>query len=544
MTTRFNKRQILFLIIAAIVAMTVLSYAPIVHNGFVNYDDNQYVFNNPNVKGGITQRSIIWAFTNLNISYWHPLTWLSHMLDCEIYGLRPLGHHITSILIHIINSVLLFLLLSKMTGTVWRSGFVAAAFALHPVHVESVAWVAERKDVLSGLFWILSMLAYVHYAERPNVRRYAIVLLTFVMGLMSKPMMVTLPFALLLLDYWPLDRFILQQDKTSSPADISIICQKASVWRLLEEKVPMFVLSAALSVITFVAQKQVGVVASLEAMPLHIRAVNSLGSYYHYIMKMLCPKALAVLYPPPTQMTTDAAAMAVMGVAVLLVLWGRGRRWLVVGLLWYLGTLVPVIGLVQSGFQIMADRYTYIPSIGVFIIIAWGAAEIFAKLSHPKHAAAAAGAAVLIVMVLMTQNQVRYWRDSATLFEHAIAVTKNNYTIHYNYGLDLFEQGQYDKALQHFKEAGRIYPKYLAARNSICITLLAQKKLDEAISCFSDALKERNDWPEIHMMYYNLGVAYEQKGDFAHAAINYRKALTLNPDFVLAQQGLTYLQAK
>ena len=544
MTTRFNKRQILFLIIAAIVAMTVLSYAPIVHNGFVNYDDNQYVFNNPNVKGGITQRSIIWAFTNLNISYWHPLTWLSHMLDCEIYGLRPLGHHITSILIHIINSVLLFLLLSKMTGTVWRSGFVAAAFALHPVHVESVAWVAERKDVLSGLFWILSMLAYVHYAERPNVRRYAIVLLTFVMGLMSKPMMVTLPFALLLLDYWPLDRFILRQDKTSSPADISIICQKASLWRLLEEKVPMFVLSAALSVITFVAQKQVGVVASLEAMPLHIRAVNSLGSYYHYIMKMLCPKALAVLYPPPTQMTTDAAAMAVMGVAVLLVLWGRGRRWLVVGLLWYLGTLVPVIGLVQSGFQIMADRYTYIPSIGVFIIIAWGAAEIFAKLSHPKSLATAAGAGVLIVMVLMTQNQVRYWRDSATLFEHAIAVTKNNYTIHYNYGLDLLEQGQYEEALQHFKEASRICPRYLEARGNICITLLAQKKLDEAISCFSDALKERNDWPEIHMMYYNLGVAYEQKGDFAHAAINYRKALTLNPDFVLAQQGLTYLQAK
>jgi hypothetical protein len=243
-------------------------------------------------------------------------------------------------------------------------------------------------------------------------------------------------------------------------------------------------------------------------------------------------------------MTTDAAAMAVMGVILLLVLWGRGRRWLVIGLLWYLGTLVPVIGLVQSGFQIMADRYTYIPSIGVFIIIAWGAAEIFAKLSHPKSLATAAGAGVLIVMVLMTQNQVRYWRDSATLFEHAIAVTKNNYTIHYNYGLDLLEQGQYEEALQHFKEASRICPRYLEARGNICITLLAQKKLDEAISCFSDALKERNDWPEIHMMYYNLGVAYEQKGDFAHAAINYRKALTLNPDFVLAQQGLTYLQAK
>jgi Tfp pilus assembly protein PilF len=544
MATRFNKRQTLFFIIVAIVAVTVLSYAPIVHNGFVNYDDNQYVFNNPNVKGGITQQSIIWAFTNLNISYWHPLTWLSHMLDCEIYGLRPLGHHITSILIHIINSVLLFLLLSKMTGTVWRSGFVAAAFALHPIHVESVAWVAERKDVLSGLFWILSMLAYVHYAERPNVRRYAIVLLTFVMGLMSKPMMVTLPFALLLLDYWPLDRFILRQDKTTSPADISIICQKASVWRLLAEKVPMFVLSAVVSVITFVAQKQVGVVASIEAMPLHIRAINALGSYYHYIIKMLYPKDLAVLYPPPMQVTTDAAIIAVMGIAVLLVLWGRGRRWLVMGLLWYLGTLVPVIGLVQSGFQIMADRYTYIPSIGVFIIIAWGSAEIFAKLSHPKLPAAAAGAGILIVMAVMTYIQVSYWRDSTTLFEHAIAVTKNNYTIHYNYGLDLLEQRKYEEALQHFKEASRICPQYLEARGNICITLLAQKRFDEAIGCFTDMIKERNDWPETYKMYSGLGWAYEQKGELALAETNFRKALMLKPDYQSAQNGLKSVLTK
>jgi hypothetical protein len=243
-------------------------------------------------------------------------------------------------------------------------------------------------------------------------------------------------------------------------------------------------------------------------------------------------------------MTTDAAAMAVMGVAVLLVLWGRGRRWLVVGLLWYLGTLVPVIGLVQVGSQVMADRYTYLPSIGVFIIVAWGAAEIFAKLPLPKHAAAAAGAAVLIVMVLMTQNQVRYWRDSATLFEHAIAVTKNNYTIHYNYGLDLFEQGQYDKAFQHFKEAGRICPKYPEARNLICLTLLIQKKFDEAIGCFTDMLKERNDWPEIYMIYYNLAIAYEGKGNFIQAATNYRKVLTLKPDFVPAQKGLASVQAK
>jgi tetratricopeptide (TPR) repeat protein len=466
------------------------------------------------------------------------------MLDCEIYGLHPLGHHITSLLIHIINSVLLFLLLSKMTGTLWRSGLVAAAFALHPVHVESVAWVAERKDVLSGLFWILSMLAYVYYAERPNVRRYAIVLLTFIMGLMSKPMMVTLPFALLLLDYWPLERLNLGQDKPASPTDIPVSYQKASIWHLLAEKIPMFVLSAILSIVTFVAQKQVGVVPNLEEWPLYARVINALNSYSHYIVKMLYPKDLAILYPPPAKMTIDAAVLAIMVVILLLKFWGRGRKWLVIGLLWYLGTLVPVIGLVQSGSQLMADRYTYIPSIGVFIIIAWGAAEIFAKLSLPKPTAAAAGAAVLIAMVLVTRIQVGYWRDSSTLIEHAIAITKNNCAMRCTYGLYLCSQGQYEEGIRHFKESALMCPKYLEAQQDICWALLAQKKFDEAIVCFGDALKERDDWPKMYMMYYHLGLAYEQKGDFIQAATNYRKVLTLKPDFVPAQKGLSSVQTK
>ena len=541
MIAGFKQKQVLFFVIIVLVVSTIVAYEPVRHNGFVNYDDNQYVFNNPNVKGGITQQSIIWALTNFNISYWHPVTWLSHMLDCEIYGLNPLGHHITNVIIHIINSVLLFLLLSKITGTVWRSGFVAAAFALHPVHVESVAWIAERKDVLSGLFWILSMFAYVHYAKRPNVRRYAIVLLTFTMGLMSKPMMVILPLALLLLDYWPLDRLNLRQDK---PTDIPSVYQKASIWHLLAEKIPMFVLSAVLSIFTFAAQKQTGVVSNLEVWPLYVRVINALSSYSRYIAKILYPVDLAVLYPPPIKMTTDAAVLAIVGVVLLLRFWGRGRKWLVMGLFWYLVTLIPMIGLVQSGFQIMADRYTYIPSIGVFIIIAWGVAEIIAKLPQPKRLAGAAGAAVLIAMVMITRVQVSYWRDSSTLFEHAIAVTQNNATIHYNYGLDLFEKGQYDKAIEHFKETSRISPKYPAARNSICLTLLAQKKLDEAIGCFNDIIKERSDWPGVYMAYYNLGAAYQEKGDFTQAAANYEKVLTLKPDFVPAQKSLSSLQTK
>ena len=547
MTDDRRQKRVMFLISAVLVAATLAAYEPIRHNDFVMYDDYAYVTENPNVNGGITQRSVIWAFTKSR-GDWNPLTWLSHMLDCEIYGLNPLGHHITNVLFHIANSLLLFWVLQKMTGAIWRSAFVAAAFALHPLHVESVAWAAERKDVLSGLFWMLTMLAYIRYAQRPNFKRYVLVLLAFAMGLMAKPMLVTLPFVLLLLDYWPLDRFgdskLVRRPVRRSPDVVyrdeagSFSGGGFSILNLLLEKVPMFVLSVTSSVITLVVQKRGEAIVSLENCPLGVRIINTLGCYFNYIVKMLYPKGLAALYPPPAQITTDAAAMAVMGAAMLLVLWGKGRRWLVVGLLWYVGTLVPVAGLVQAGAQIMADRYTYLPSIGVFIIVAWGAAEIFAKLSHPKPAAATAGAAAVIAMVLMTRIQVSYWRDSPTLFERAIAVTKNNYVMHHNYGLYLCRQGQYEEGIRHFKESALICPKYLDAQQSICWALLQQKKFDEAISCLTNALQERNDWPEKHKMYYSLGLAYEQKGNLAQAEANYRKAITLKPDFAPTRDGL------
>jgi tetratricopeptide (TPR) repeat protein len=549
MTTGSKQRQVLLLISAALAVATLVAYEPIRHNDFIQYDDQPYVTENPNVKGGITQQSVIWAFTKSHAANWHPITWLSHMLDCEIYGLNPLGHHITSLLIHIANSLLLFLLLSKMTGSVWPSAFVAAAFALHPVHVESVAWVAERKDVLSGLFWMLTMLAYVHYVRRPNVRRYVLVLLAFVMGLMSKPMVVTLPFVLLLLDYWPLGRLVWQPHgstiNTQKQQSVSAIYQKASIYHLLAEKVPMLVLSAISSVITFVVQKQgIEVVASLKYWPLYMRVINTLGNYSNYIAKMLYPKGLAVLYPLPEKMTIDAAVLAVMGVTVLLVLWRRGRPWLVVGLLWYLGTLVPVIGLVQVGLQIMADRYTYLPSIGIFLIIAWGAQEIFSKMRYSKAILASGAAAALIAMVLMTRIQVGYWQDSPTLFGRTIAVTENNFIIHNNYGVHLFLQRQYDEAIRYFKEATRICPAFLPARQNLCQTLLEQGKLDEAITCLTKALQERDDWPEMHKMYNGLGWAYEQKGNLTLAKINYRKALSIKPDYELARNNLASVLAK
>jgi hypothetical protein len=527
-----NRLYIIF-ICAVLVLSTVIAYEQLRKNGFVDYDDGVYVKENPHVIGGITSESVRWAFTTSHARNWHPVTWLSHMLDCEIYGLNPSGHHLTSLLIHIANTLLLFWVLEKMTGTIWRSAFVAAAFALHPLHVESVAWAAERKDVLSGLFWMLTMLAYVRYAERPGVRRYVLVLLAFVLGLMSKPMVVTLPFVLLLLDWWPLDR--IERQKTTRTEQRKY--PKATLLHLVIEKIPLIVLSAIFSIITFIFQKcgGAGAFESVEARPFPIRIIDALGSYFNYIVKIFFPEGLAVLYLPSEKMEFGAAVLAVIGVAVLLVFFGRGRRWLVVGLLWYLGTLVPVIGLVQVGFQVMADRYTYLPSIGVFIIVAWGAAEIFSKLPHSKPALSAAGTAAVVAMMVVTRIQVGYWRDNITLYGHAVAVTKNNFMMHYNYGTELCKLGRYDEGMQHLEETVRLRPAFIPARYNIGLLLLKQQRYNEAIVCLTELLRIR---PDHFRAYGNLAAAYLAIGKYDEAIQNYKEALRLQPDSPEARQNL------
>ncbi len=546
--TQTHNKSHIFLIYLVLTAGILIAYEPIRHNSFVYYDDNEYITENPDIKSTITWQSFSRAFTKPHFYMWHPITTLSHMLDYQIYGLNPLGHHTTSVLIHIANTLLLFLLLSKMTGAIWKSGFVAAAFALHPIHVESVAWAAERKDVLSGLFWMLTMLAYIHYAKRPNIKRYALVLFPLAMGLMSKPMAVTLPFALLLLDYWPLKRLVWP---AAAIPEASATYRKASVWRLVAEKIPMFVMSAAVSVITFLAQKQSHAVADLKSWPLQVRIVNSLSSYFDYIVKMAWPKNLTVLYPSPERLTIDSAILAVVGAVVLLFLFGRGRQWLVAGLLWYLGTLIPVIGLVKSGEQIMADRYTYLPSIGIFIIVAWGAEEIFSpsgvlrtKIRYSKVIPALGAAAAVIAMVFMTRIQVGYWKNDLTLFGRAVAITKDNYVMHNNYGTALYDAGLYDEAVKQLREAVRILPDYPDACQNLCATLLKQGKFDEGIALLTESLQKRTDWPDIYIMYDQLGWAYEQKGNLALAEENYRKALTLAPDYEPARSNLARVLAK
>jgi len=514
------------------VALAVGSFAafePVRNNGFVNYDDGSYVTENPYVKAGLTSDSIRWAFTTTRASNWHPLTWLSHMLDCQLFGTNPGWHHLTNLLFHIANTLLLFAVLKRMTGALWCSAFVAGAFALHPLHVESVAWIAERKDVLSGFFWMLTMWIYVRYTERPGISRYLLILLSFALGLMAKPMLVTLPFVLLLLDYWPLGRLqwiSKKAEKSLTPAESTSLKRHFSPpFHLVVEKIPLFVLSAASSVITCIAQQRGGAMALVERLPLKFRIINAATSYLSYIFKMFYPTRLAVLYPYSEKFHMSAVVLLLIGVLVLLNRWARGRGWLTVGLLWYLGTLVPVIGLVQVGIQAMADRYTYLPSIGIFIIVAWGAAELGARWHFRRVWLGISTGLVLAILLICTRMQVRYWQNSFILCEHVLAVTKDNSTIHNNYGCALFENDQLDEAVMHFREALRINPQYSMARKNLGKALLKQGNFSEAVRCFNTVLLIKTGWPDV---YDSLGLAYSKLGKDNLAITNLTKSIELD----------------
>ena len=409
----------LFLVIA-----TLAVYWQVQNHNFVNYDDNLYIYNNRHVQSGLTIENIIWAFTDgtLISNYWHPLTWISHILDFQLYGMNAGGHHLTSLLFHIANTLLLFLVINKMTGHLWRSAFIAALFALHPLHVESVAWISERKDVLSTFFGLLTMLVYAYYAERPGLSRYFLVLLFFVMGLMSKPMLVTLPFVLLLMDYWPLGR--LQLGQAINPSSIKI--KKTSASLLIGEKIPLFVLSAIASIAAYFTQSIGGTVTSMNLDLINIRIPNALVSYVSYIGKMIWPNRLGVFYPHPGILPiwqVIGAGTLLVSLSVLFFRWGRKFPYLPVGWFWYIGTCVPIIGIVQIGSFAMADRYTYVPLIGLFIIIAYGIPELVAQWRYRKIWFATLTTAFFMILMTTTWKQVGYWENSITLFEHTQKTT-------------------------------------------------------------------------------------------------------------------------
>jgi Flp pilus assembly protein TadD len=510
---------------------------------FNNYDDKLYITENPHALAGWTSDGVMWAFTATHASNWHPLTWLSHLLDCELYGLNPKGHLFTNVLLHIVNTVLLFLLLRRMTGALWRSGFVAALFALHPLHVESVAWVAERKDVLSTLFWILTIWTYVRYVERPGTKRYLPILLSFALGLMAKPMLVTLPFVLLLLDYWPLERFRVGQLDGNKEVTKGIFSdlreQRSLVFSLLWEKVPLFVLTVASSLVTFFAQKAGGSVGTWESYPLKIRIANALVSYLKYIGKMIWPQNLAVFYPhagaslPMWQIV--GAGVLLVSITVLAIRAAPRRPYLAVGWLWYLGTLIPVMGLLQVGAQAMADRYTYVPLIGLFIMIAWGVSELAMRWKYGRIALAISSCVLLLGLMSTSWAQVRHWKNSITLFEHALKVTKNNYIAHNNLGAALEKQGKIEDATVHYIEALRIKPYFADPLNNLGFILLEQGRNAEAISHFSRALQVRPNFAEAHN---NLGVALDGMGRTDEATTHYSMALKIKPDFAEVYNNL------
>lgn len=532
---RRKKRVTLFIYIA-LAAATVIAYEPIRHNGFVGYDDNDYIVKNPHITGGITQQSITWAFTKPYASNWHPLTWISHILDCRIFGLNPLGHHFVSLLFHITNSLLLFWILQNITGTIWASAFVAAVFAVHPVQVESVAWASERKTVLSGLFWLLTIAAYVRYTRRPAFGRYILVLLVFGLCIMTKPIVVTLPLVLLLLDYWPLERIGEQRTEDRRREEEG---QKTSLKWLIIEKIPLLAMSAFLSVMTFVSQKSGGAVLTTKNIPLDQRIANVFLSYITYIGKMIWPSGLAVYHPHPRTGFSDTAVviceLLFVLIAVFSIYMGRRKKYVTIGWLWYVGTLVPMIGLVQVGAQAIAYRYMYLSMLGLLIIVAWAVKDLVANRFRWKVVAAVSAIVVLSAFVILTRMQVRHWQNTITLFEHTLNVTKDNAAAEHNCGYALSEAGRFDEAAIHLNRAVQLVPEFVEARNNLGKLYLKQGKINEAIECFTE-LAKREDAPA--EVYYSLASALLMQKRYDEAIKQLAIALELDPDYAHAPSAM------
>jgi tetratricopeptide (TPR) repeat protein len=467
---------------AALVVLTFAAFWPVLSAGFVKFDDDYYVTENRHVLAGLSGTSIAWAATTTACGNWHPVTWLSHLADVSLFGLDAGRHHRTSLLIHAANTALLFYLLFRMTGALWRSAFASALFSLHPLHVESVAWIAERKDVLSTSFWFLTILAWLRFTEARTAGRYAMALAAFAIGLMTKPMLVTLPFTLILLDVWPLDR--------------------AKFPPLWMEKLPLFAMSAASCVITLIAQKSGGAVQTLGTISFGERVAHAIVSYVGYLAKTVWPESLAVFYPYPSY-GPSAGIVAVSAVflaaatffAVRLI---RQAPYLAVGWLWYLGTLLPVIGLVQVGSQSMADRYTYVPLVGIFIAVAWGLAALVPNARVARIGTASAAAVVLCACVIATRAQAAVWSDSVTLFEHALSVTKDSWLVHANLGGALLDRGRFEEAIAEEREALRIRPNYTVALSNLGQALEQTGRHDEAIEQFELSLRLRPDDANTH----------------------------------------------
>lgn len=495
-------------------AITWLVFGQTLRHGFLNYDDNRYVYENPEVTSGLTLHGIVWAFTNRHANNWHPLTSISHMLDCQFFGLNAGGHHFVNVFLHTVAVILLFLVLRAMTGSIWRSAFVAAVFAVHPLRVESVAWISERKDVLSAVFFMLTLGAYVRYVRQPSLGHYVMMSILVALGLMSKPMLVTVPFVLLLVDYWPLRRFAGRRINQ----------------RIILEKIPPLVLSIALCAVTFWAQTR-GMVP-VEKLPLMERINNALVTCVTYLQQMIWPARLAVFYPHPEdrlQLLQVALAVGLLTlITAVAILLRHKRPYLITGWFWYLAMLAPVIGIIQVGSQAHADRYTYLPQIGLYLLVTWTTSDALAFWPHRRKILGATAVIVIIALTWRAWIQTSYWRNSESLWLHTLAVTSENPVAHNSFGLLLLGHDRLDEAIDQFQAAANIDPGFVDAQNNLSVALTKKGRVDEAIT----HLRRILEWyPEEAKTHYNLGNALLQKGELSDAVAAYEKALSIQPRY-------------
>ena len=569
-----KSNLLIYILLAAAVLMV---FWQVNHGEFIDYDDDVYVTANPYVQDGLTVEGIRWALTTNYNANWHPLTWMSHMLDVQLFGLNAGRHHTINLLFHLANTLLLFFVFNRMTLAPWKSAFVAALFALHPLHVESVAWIAERKDVLSSFFWMLTMATYVFYVEKKGLKRYLFVLLFFILGLMSKPMLVTLPFVLLLMDYWPLRRLIPSQGEaqgTRGPVGESLPADKrkgktkkrqtakelpepklamtdvktnptfswAVIRPLLWEKIPLFVLVIISSIATYIVQQEGGAMKYLETLSLADRIANAIVSYAMYIGKALWPSDLAMLYPH----SGPWPLWEVLGVGLALVFLSLSVIWkvkkfpyLASGWFWYVGTLVPVIGFIQVGVQARADRYTYIPLIGLFIMAAWGIPELLKKMHYRKETLWGLGVVSILSLAIASQQQVGFWQNSIKLFDHTLQVTRHNSVIHNNRGARHDYLGNYKQALDVYDKAIEINPKFAEAYCNRGNTHINLGNYKQALDDYGKAIEIN---PKYTKAYYNRGNTRSSLGDYRQALDDYDKAIEINPgnDYVYFNRGAVY----
>ena len=536
---KISRRWLRLGICISLAVLTWVVFGQLLQYDFINYDDPRYVYENTNITKGLTIGGIAWAFTHIHSMNWHPLTTISHMLDCQLYGLKPGAHHFTNVLLHSIVAILLLLVLQRMTGgpsgtgSIWRSAFVAAVFAIHPLRVESVAWIAERKDVLSGVFFMLTLLTYFRYVRVRSIGHYLTVLFMFALGLMCKPMLVTLPFVLLVLDYWPLGRIRGQKSDVSGHENLVM---------LVVEKIPLVGLSAISSVVTFLAQR--GAVGWTEQLPVLARINNAVVTYAAYMWQMLWPVKLAVFYPHPESRLPlweiILCLLLLIGITAAAVVLRKSRPYFITGWLWYLGMLVPVIGLVQVGWQGRADRYTYLPQIGLYIAITWGIADVTAAWRWQREILTAGTAIVVGLLSWRASVQASYWRDSETLFTHALAVTSNNDVAENNLGIVFLQKGNLDEAISLLQAAVDLRPENSPAHENLAKALLQKGQVTDALVHYRRLLELQPDNIEVHNI---VGTVLIQQGQAREAVEEWQKVLAIQPDNGNAMSNLAWVFA-